>query len=59
MSDTVEEFEGGGPSEGEFEGESEGRADEDFDAFYARTYPWLAARAVMLSGNRQNAEDAV
>ncbi|MCQ6245067.1 RNA polymerase sigma factor [Streptomyces malaysiensis] len=55
MSDTVEEFEGGGPSEGE----SEGRADEDFDAFYARTYPWLAARAVMLSGNRQNAEDAV
>ncbi|MFF7648441.1 RNA polymerase sigma factor [Streptomyces sp. NPDC007983] len=32
---------------------------EEFDAFYARTYPALAARAVMLSGNRQNAEDAV
>ncbi|MCO8308514.1 RNA polymerase sigma factor [Streptomyces sp. RKCA744] len=36
-----------------------GNAEEEFDAFYARTYPWLAARAVMLSGNRQNAEDAV
>ncbi|AEM88149.1 RNA polymerase sigma factor [Streptomyces violaceusniger] len=47
MSDTVEETARGG----EFE--------EEFDAFYARTYPWLAARAVMLSGNRQNAEDAV
>ncbi|MEV6133540.1 sigma-70 family RNA polymerase sigma factor [Streptomyces violaceusniger] len=47
MSDTVEEIARGG----EFE--------EEFDAFYARTYPWLAARAVMLSGNRQNAEDAV
>ncbi|MET7766073.1 sigma-70 family RNA polymerase sigma factor [Streptomyces sp. NPDC005393] len=43
MSDTVEEA----------------TRDEEFDAFYARTYPWLAARAVMLSGNRQNAEDAV
>lgn len=32
---------------------------ENFEEFYARTYPWLAARAVMLSGNRQNAEDAV
>ncbi|MEU4899710.1 sigma-70 family RNA polymerase sigma factor [Streptomyces sp. NPDC022067] len=37
----------------------EERSEEEFDAFYARTYPWLAARAVMLSGNRQNAEDAV
>ncbi|MGY0060575.1 RNA polymerase sigma factor [Streptomyces sp. LZ34] len=46
MSDAVEEATGGE----EF---------EDFEDFYARTYPWLAARAVMLSGNRQNAEDAV
>ncbi|MGV9849959.1 RNA polymerase sigma factor [Streptomyces endocoffeicus] len=47
MSDTVEETTRGG------------RPEEEFDAFYARTYPWLAARAVMLSDNRQNAEDAV
>ncbi|OPF84562.1 RNA polymerase subunit sigma-24 [Streptomyces antioxidans] len=47
MSDTVEESADGG------------RPEEEFDAFYARTYPWLAARAVMLSDNRQNAEDAV
>lgn len=37
----------------------EATRDEEFDAFYARTYPVLAARAVMRSGNRQNAEDAV
>ncbi|GAA3648832.1 SigE family RNA polymerase sigma factor [Streptomyces iranensis] len=47
VSDTVEETTRGG------------RPEEEFDAFYARTYPWLAARAVMLSDNRQNAEDAV
>ncbi|WP_413808773.1 RNA polymerase sigma factor [Streptomyces sp. OE57] len=47
MSDTVGETARGG------------RPEEEFDAFYARTYPWLAARAVMLSDNRQNAEDAV
>ncbi|ADI08126.1 ECF subfamily RNA polymerase sigma factor [Streptomyces bingchenggensis BCW-1] len=51
MSDGGEETTNGG--EFEFEGL------EDFGDFYARTYPWLAARAVMLSGNRQNAEDAV
>ncbi|MER6141005.1 SigE family RNA polymerase sigma factor [Streptomyces sparsogenes] len=43
----------------DFEQAEQSEQAEEFEEFYARTYPWLAARAVMLSGNRQNAEDAV
>ncbi|MFE0461540.1 hypothetical protein ACFW1A_20050, partial [Kitasatospora sp. NPDC058965] len=34
-------------------------AGEEFEAFFTRSYPRALARAVLLCGNREDAEDAV
>lgn len=45
--------------EGAGEAAKDGRAPVDFDAFFTAHRPALLARAVMLCGSRQDAEDAV